>query len=72
VLTHFSQQITKAMMSRYRSEIIAVLVIKIILILIIKMIWFPDRADVSSQTVADRLLAAPAPTSVSDGSKEHP
>ncbi|MBV8646614.1 cytochrome oxidase putative small subunit CydP [Paludibacterium sp.] len=57
-------------MSRYRREIIAVLVIKIVLILVIKTIWFPDRPDVSSQAVADRLLTTPAP--VSGGSKEPP
>ncbi|TDR81484.1 cytochrome oxidase putative small subunit CydP [Paludibacterium purpuratum] len=60
------------MMSRYRHEIIAVLAIKIILILIIKMIWFSDRQEVSSQTVADRLLSPSATASVAGGSKEHP
>ncbi|WP_215777877.1 MULTISPECIES: cytochrome oxidase putative small subunit CydP [unclassified Paludibacterium] len=58
------------MMSRYRREIIAVLVIKIVLILTIRMIWFSDRPPISDQAVASRLLAAPA--AAENGSKEHP
>lgn len=66
---HFHPK-TKAMMSRYRREIIAVLVIKIVLILTIRMIWFSDRPPISDQAVADRLLQSSPATE--DGAKEHP
>lgn len=44
-------------MSRYRNEIIAVLLIKLVLIISIKMIWFSDPRPVDDRTVASRLLA---------------
>jgi hypothetical protein len=44
-------------MHRFRNEIIAVLLIKLLLIIGIKMIWFSDPAPVDDQSTAARLLA---------------
>jgi hypothetical protein len=63
-------------MSRYRNEIIAVLLIKLILIISIKMIWFSDPPPVNDQAVASRLLSpsgdgdTASPNRVT-GKKEH-
>lgn len=63
-------------MSRYRNEIIAILLVKLVLIISIKMIWFSAPPAVDDQAVASRLLA-PAGTegdtshNKDNGKREH-
>lgn len=46
-----------ATMNRFKYEIVAVLMIKLLLIIVIKMVWFSDAEPVSEQQVANQLLA---------------
>ncbi|WP_028536143.1 cytochrome oxidase putative small subunit CydP [Paludibacterium yongneupense] len=47
---------------RYRKEIVGVLVIKLVLIIVIKQVWFTDRPPVNGDTVAQQLLTSGAQT----------
>lgn len=46
-----------ASLKRFKYEIAAVLLVKLLLIITIKMVWFSDRPTISDQAVANQLLA---------------
>ena len=47
----------KKPLGHYKLEITGILLVKLLLIFVIKLVWFPDRPDVSDRVVADRLLS---------------
>jgi hypothetical protein len=47
----------RATMKRFKYEIAAVLLIKLLLIFTIKMVWFSDPQPINDQAVARQLLA---------------
>ena len=52
----------KKPLGQYKLEITGVLLVKLLLIMVIKLVWFPDRPDVSDQVVANKLLSSPDTT----------
>jgi hypothetical protein len=56
--------VLRNLINRYPLEIAGVLLLKLLLIVAIKLIWFSDRPAISDQAVADRLLS-PASTTAS-------
>lgn len=50
--------------NRYAREIVAVLLVKLVLIVIIKLVWFSGPHDVTDEAVAARLAASPDAPSV--------
>lgn len=46
-------------LSRYTREIVMVLAIKLVLIVVIRLVWFADRPPLDGDAVAAQLAAAP-------------